>query len=88
MLELENKSCRGMLVEVIVKHFIKDYLFDSIDGLKEILQERLNSNLKFETKVSDIETKDGNNFCKISFEDENGKVRVVDFTIIISGVVV
>jgi len=39
MLELENKSYRRMLVEVIVKYFITDYLFDSKDGLKEILQE-------------------------------------------------
>lgn len=87
-MELENRSYRGMLVGVIVKSFIKENLFEPVDGLKEILQERLNLNLKFETNVSDIETKNGQTFGKISFEDENGVVRVIDFTIIPTGVVV
>ena len=87
-MELENKSYRGMLVEVIVKSFIEENLFESADSLKEILQERLNLNLKFETNVSDIENKNEHTFGKISFEDENGIVRVIDFTITGSSVVV
>jgi len=86
---MENeKTCRGMLVEVIVKSYIKENLYESVDGLKEILQERLKLNLKFETNVSDIETKNGQTFGKISFEDENGLIKVVDFTIIPTEVVV
>jgi predicted RecB family endonuclease len=77
-----------MLVEVIVKSFITDYLFDSVDGLKEILQDKLDLNLKFNTKVSEIENKNKHTFCKISFEDENGEVKVIDFTITSSSVVV
>jgi hypothetical protein len=88
MIETENKSYRGMLVEIIVKSFTEHYLFDVVDNLKEILQERLNSNLKFETNVSDIESKNGQTFGKISFEDENGLIKVIDFRIISSGVVV
>lgn len=87
-MELENKSYRGMLVGVIVKSFVKENLFESVDGLKEILQERLNLNLKFETNVSDIENKNEHTFGKISFEDENVIVRVIDFTITGSSVVV
>jgi hypothetical protein len=87
-MELENKSIRGMLVEVIVKSFITDYLFDSVDGLKEILQEKLNLNLKFDTKISEIETKNEYTFGKISFEDEDRLVRLIDFTITGSSVVV
>jgi hypothetical protein len=77
-----------MLVEVIVKSFITDYLLDSVDGLKEILQEKLDLNLKFDTKVSEIEIKNEHTFGKISFEDENGVVRVIDFIITGSSVVV
>jgi hypothetical protein len=88
MIETENKSYRGMLVEIIVKSFTEHYLFDVVDNLKEILQERLNFNLKFETNVSDIENKKGQTFGKISFEDENGLIKVIDFTIISSGVIV
>jgi hypothetical protein len=87
-MELENKSYRGMLVKVIVKSFTEENLFESVDGLKEILQERLNLNLKFETNVSDIENKNEHTFGKISFEDENSIVRVIDFTITGSSVVV
>jgi hypothetical protein len=87
MIEIENKSHRGMLVEVEVKSFIEEKLFEPVDGLKEILQERLNSNLKFKTTVSDIETKNGQTFGKISFQDENGVDRVADFTIIPTEVV-
>ncbi len=86
MIETENKNYRGMLVEVIVKSFTADYLFDSNDELKKNLQEKLDLNLKFDTKVSEIETKNEHTFSKISFEDENGKIRVIDFTIIFKSI--
>ena len=54
---MENKSYRGMLVKVIVKSFRERYLFDMTDNLKEILQERLDLNLKFETNVSDLKNR-------------------------------
>ena len=44
----KQKSYRGMLVEIVVKSFIKEHLFDFVDGLEENLQELLNLNLKFE----------------------------------------
>ena len=75
-------------MEIIVKSFTEHYLFDVVDNLKEILQERLNLNLKFETNVSDIESKNGQTFGKIYFEDENGLIKLIDFTIISSEVVV
>ncbi len=84
----KEKSYRGMLVEVIVKSFITDYLFHSVDRLKEILQEKLDLNLKFDTNVSEIETKNEHVLGKISFEDENNVVRVIDFTIAGSSVVI
>jgi hypothetical protein len=83
-----NKSYRGMLVEIIVKSFTEQHLFDEVDYLKEILQERLNLNLKFETNVSDTQSKNGQTFGNISFEDENGLVKVIHFTIISTGVIV
>ena len=84
----KEKNYRGMLVEVIVKSSISDYLFDSVDELKKILQEKLDLNLKFETKVSDIEIKNDHTFGKISFEDESGMVKAIDFTIIPNSVTV
>jgi hypothetical protein len=81
MIELENKSCRGKLVKVIVKSYIKENLIESVDGLKEILQELLKLNLNFEAKVSGIEIKNGHIFIKIVFKDENDILRLIDVTI-------
>jgi len=81
MLDLESKSLRGMLIEIIINSSTDLYLFNVVDNLKEILQERLDLNLKFKTVVSDIETKNGFTFSNIAFEDEKGEMRVLDFTI-------
>lgn len=81
-MEMENeKSYRGMLVEIITKSQIKKNLIEPVDNFKQNLQEQLDLNLKFETKVSNIETKNGHTFGSVSFEDENGDIRVADFTI-------
>lgn len=82
MLKLETKNYKGMLIEVFIKSFITDYILYPKIRLKQILQEKLDLYLKFETKVSDIETNGGYIFYKIYFDDENGKTKVIDFTII------
>ena len=79
---MEDKSYRGMLVEVIVKSFTEDHTFDSIDILKKGLQDKLNLNLKFEAKVSDIESKDGKTFGKVFFDE-----RCIDFVVFNTGVI-
>ncbi len=78
---MENKSYRGMLIEVLIKSFSESYLFDVSTNLQENLQELLYLNLRFETEVS-IETKNEQTLGKVSFEDENGLIKVVDFTIV------
>jgi hypothetical protein len=88
MNETENKSYRGMLVEIIVKSFTEQYLFDVVDNLKEMLQEQLDMNLKFKTNVSNIESKNGQTFFIVSFKDENGLVKAIQSTIISNGDVV
>ncbi len=81
-MSIENKSYRGTLVETIVMSLLFDSLFETTDKIKEILQERLRSNLKFETNVSDIETIIGQSFGNILFNDENNIIKVIHFTII------
>jgi len=85
-MELENKSYRGKLVKVIVESFIIDYQFELSDKLKEILQERLDLNLKFETKVSEIEIKNEHSFGQVYFNCEKGDASVIDFTVTNSSV--
>jgi hypothetical protein len=73
----ENKSHRSKLVKTIVESFIEEHLFDQTCNVKQELQNMLDSNLKFETKASDFQTKNEYNFGEISFKDENGTTRVV-----------
>lgn len=83
-----DKSYRGMLVEVIMKSFTKNYLFSVVDNMKEILQSKLDDEFKFETKVSDIQSIGNNIIGNISFMDENGRIRVLDFVITSNSIVV
>jgi DNA/RNA endonuclease YhcR with UshA esterase domain len=87
-MNLENKSYRGKLIEVIIKSFFVDNLLESADKLKEVLQGKLDSNLKFETSVSEVENKNGLTYGQISFKDEDGNIKVSDFTVCNTGSIV
>ena len=56
-------------------------MFELNTEFKELLQENLNSKLKFATKVMNIENKNGFTIGNIQFENENGVANVMDFTI-------
>jgi hypothetical protein len=81
MNNIENKGYRSKLVKTIVESFIEEHLFDHTCNVKQELQNRLDSNLKFETKTSEFETKNEFNFGEITFKDENGTTRAVHVTI-------
>jgi hypothetical protein len=77
----KNESDRGQLIKMTIKSFVNENPFLSMGKLGEKLQEYLNSKLKFETKVSNIDIQNGYTFCNISFKDNNGLNGVIDFTI-------
>lgn len=87
--ELQNKSLRGQLIEVIIKQTLIDsnYLFENhdnknnYDDLKNLLQEKLSLNLKFETAVSDAEERKGDISYQIIFSNEKNTKEIVHFTI-------
>jgi hypothetical protein len=87
-MDLESKSYRGKLVEVVVKYFFVDNSLESTDNLKAVLQGKLDSNLKFETIVSEVENKNGLTYGQISFKDEDDSVKVSDFTVRNTGSIV
>lgn len=83
MLEIKNKSYRAKLVKVVTKAFVKENLFEPISDFQENLQNRLNSELRFETKVRNIESYKNN--CQtglITFENEWGTKMNIEFSII------
>ena len=75
------KTLRGFLIETIVNHITSNNLFEFTVNFKELLQEKLNMNLNFETNVSDLVEKNEFLTFQISFKDENGVTRVSDITI-------
>lgn len=77
----EKMSYRAKLIEVIIESYVEVHTYDFTDKLNEDLQEILDLNLKFETKILDMEIKNKLISIQICFEDENGEPRVLDVTI-------
>ena len=78
---MNNKSKNGKLIEEIVTNYVNENIFEPTTEFKESLQDNLSSILKFETKVNDIESKNGFVFGTVNFIDEDGFNSVMDFTI-------
>ena len=83
---MENRSYRGTLIEAIIKPFVEDNLYESVEGFKEALQKELHLNLEFSTTVSDVRTVNGFNVGEVYFESEDKEPRAVLFTIVNSPV--
>jgi uncharacterized protein YdeI (BOF family) len=77
----ENCSLRGKLVEEIVANFCEKNLYVFFDEIEKLLQIELDTHLKFETKISDLNQEGKFSSGNISFKDENEIIRVVNFTI-------
>ena len=78
---MNNKSKNGKLIEEIVTNYVNENIFEPTTEFKESLQDNLSSILKFETKVNDIESKNGFVFGTVNFINEDGVNSVMDFTI-------
>lgn len=80
-MKLESKSERGMLIEILVKNFAQENLFEPNDVVFERLQKKLNSNLKFKTKLFVSEANDDKISGEISFKTKEDKLRIMEFAI-------
>ena len=83
---MENRSYRGTLIEAIIRPFVEDNLYESVEGFKEALQKELDLNLEFSTTVSDVRTVNGFIVGEVYFESEDKEPRAVLFTIVNSPV--
>jgi hypothetical protein len=70
-MEKEEKSYRGMIIGVILRNLFKKNQFDTVDNFLQVVENALNSNLKFETTVSSVRIGDRIS-GSVYFEDENG----------------
>lgn len=75
-----KNSYRGMLIQIIVKHVFNKTKLTDLDEIKDTIQKKLNSELKFKTIVSDITIKDKEHFFGfVTFMDDNDEIRILDF---------
>ena len=82
---MNNKSNRGKLIEEVIRNYVNENIFEPTTEFKESLQDNLSSILKFETKVNDIESKNGFVFGTVHFTNEDGFNSVINFTITYNG---
>jgi hypothetical protein len=80
MIEVESKSNRGALVELITKKIVLENTFSN--DLKEKLETEFNLNLNFKVNVSEVKNINGFNSVDIHFEDVDGKILCSTSTII------
>lgn len=83
---LENSQTpngKGTLLEPILEDFFMDNLFEPISNLHLLLQDKLDSTLEFETKVSSIQSKGDVRFGGIYLPDER---RVYNFSIVVNNI--
>ena len=78
---MNDKSKNGKLIEEIITNYVNENIFEPTTEFKESLQDNLSSILKFETKVKDIESKNGFVFGTVNFINEDGFNSVMNFTI-------
>ena len=75
---MENKSNRGTLIKEIIENTIEKNIFEFTSEFKKILQNELDTQLPFETLVSDIKSNGG----QVQFKNENNNNSAIEFTII------
>jgi len=78
---MDTKSKRGLLVETLIDDFFGCYNFE-IKDIKNKFQQVLDSELDFNTDVSDIAFGTDELSGKVSFYDEEGVFKFKGFTVI------
>jgi hypothetical protein len=78
---MNRESKNGKLIEEIITQYVDENIFEPTDEFRESLQENLNSILKFETIVTNIENKNDFIVGTVMFKNEDEINSVMDFTI-------
>jgi hypothetical protein len=78
----KKQSNRGIMIEEIIKNTTINNIFEFTSEFKKALQNELDTQLSFETLVSDIESGDNFNYGQVQFKNENNNNSVIEFTIV------
>jgi hypothetical protein len=78
----KKQSNRGIMIEEIIKNTTRNNIFEFTSEFKKTLQNELDTQLSFETLVSDIESGDNFNYGQVQFKNENNNNSVIEFTIV------
>ena len=74
----KKQSNRGTLIKEIIENTIEKNIFEFTSEFKKALQNELDTQLPFETLVSDIESNGG----QVQFKNENNNNSAIEFTIV------
>ena len=78
----KKQSNRGIMIEEIIKNTTRNNIFEPTSEFKKALQNELDTQLSFETLVSDIESGENSNYGQVQFKNENNNNSVIEFTIV------
>jgi hypothetical protein len=78
----KKQSNRGIMIEEIIKNTTRNNIFEFTSEFKKTLQNELDTQLSFETLVSDIESGDNFNYGQVQFKNENNNNSAIEFTIV------
>ena len=78
----KKQSNRGIMIEEIIKNTTRNNIFEFTSEFKKALQNELDTQLSFETLVSDIESGDNFNYGQVQFKNENNNNSAIEFTIV------
>lgn len=81
MKDINNQSYRGGLVRFTIETIIENNPDEPLEKFKESLEEKLRLNLRFPTRVTDLEITDEFTHGQVHYEDSNGAVVSADFAI-------
>ena len=78
----KKQSNRGTLIKEIIENTTEKNIFEFTHEFKKALQNELDTQLSFETLVSDIESGDNFNYGQVQFKNENNNNSAIEFTIV------
>lgn len=82
MSEVKDKQYRAKLIKIIIKTCLSNYLLETSDGIKGILEKELNDSLNFNVKVDKLNKDGGRISGTVLYETNTGEFKAIDFSVI------
>lgn len=82
MSEFKDKKYRTKLIKIIIKTCLLNYLLETSDKIKDVLEKELNDSLNFGVVVDELNVDGGRTTGTVVYEDDAGEFKAIHFTVI------